>query len=125
MGFKMNTILLDPQTWDLLLDSAGNIAVAGNPYSIAQDVASAIKLFSGEAYYDTSKGVPYFEQILGAGNLNDAVNIMAAQAELAALTVPEVVKAQCTSLSYGSKTRTLTGIVEVIDLTGNTQNISF
>ena len=41
----MKTLLLRPDTWDLTLDSAGNIAVAENPYALAQDAASAIKLF--------------------------------------------------------------------------------
>ena len=61
----MRTLLLDTQTWDLVLDAFGNIAVADEPYAIAQDVASAIRLFNGELYYDTSKGVRYFEDILG------------------------------------------------------------
>lgn len=121
----MDTLLLLPSSWDLCLDSSGNIAMASNPYSIAQDVASAIRLFFGELYYDSSKGVPYFSQILGASDLNDAVLIMSAQAELAALTVPEVVQAKCTALFYNNTTRTLTGTVEIIDLAGTAQNVSF
>ena len=116
----MDTILLDPSTWDLLVDSKGNIALASNPYSIAQDVASAIKLFLGELYYDTSKGVPYFDQILGQSN---PIAIMKLQAEKAALTVPEVVSAKCTALY--NVDRVLSGTVEVIDLTGAAQNVTF
>ena len=41
----MNTLLLDQTAWDLVLDSAGNIALAAVPYARAQDVASAIKTF--------------------------------------------------------------------------------
>jgi hypothetical protein len=61
----MDTLALDRTTWDLFLDARGDIAVASNPYSLAQDAASAIRLFSGELYYDTTQGVPYFGQILG------------------------------------------------------------
>lgn len=61
----MNTLYLDPQSWDLVLDAAGNIAMAKDPYAKAQDVASACRLFSGELYYDTEKGIPYFEETLG------------------------------------------------------------
>ena len=61
----MNTLYLDPQNWDLVLDAAGNIAMAKDPYAKAQDVASACRLFSGELYYDTEKGIPYFEETLG------------------------------------------------------------
>ena len=118
----MKTLLLNPTSWDLLLDSNGNIAVADNPYSISQDVASAIKLFLGEAYYNTSKGVPYFGQILGQSQAN-AVSVIAAQTEQAALTVPEVVKARCTQLYYNN--RVLSGTVEVIDTAGNALNVQF
>jgi hypothetical protein len=116
----MNTLLLDPAGWDLLLDSSGNITMASNPYSIAQDVASAIKLFYGELYYNTNKGIPYLQKILGQSNPE---LIMKIQAEKAALTVPEVVQAKCTSLSITN--RVLTGVVEIIDTTGASQNIQF
>ena len=61
----MNTLLLDRVAWDLVLDAAGNIAMASNPYATAQDVASAIKLFRGELFYDTAKGIPYWTEVLG------------------------------------------------------------
>ncbi len=61
----MNTLYLDPMTWDLTLDDQGNIAMAKDPYSKAQDAASAVRLFAGELYYDTGKGIPYFEEMLG------------------------------------------------------------
>jgi len=115
-----NTILLDPITLDLLVDSNGNIAMASPPYSIAQDVASAIKLFYGELYYNTSKGVPYLTQILGQSN---SAAIMKAQAEKAALTVADVVKAKCTAIYINN--RVMTGTVEIIDTAGAAQNISF
>jgi hypothetical protein len=44
----VNTLLLDVSSWDLCLDAAGNIAMASNPYSIAQDAASAIRTFAGD-----------------------------------------------------------------------------
>ena len=47
------------------MDNSGNIALAKDPYSKAQDVASAARLFAGELYYDTGKGIPYFEETLG------------------------------------------------------------
>lgn len=61
----MKTLLLDRTSWDLCLDANGNIAVASEPYAIAQDAASACRLFKGEAWYNTAKGIPYFGQILG------------------------------------------------------------
>lgn len=116
----MNTLLLDPVSWDLLLDAHGDIALAATPYAIAQDVASAVKLFLGELYYDTSKGVPYFQSILGAGQ---SPLFLAAQLEAAALTVPEVVAAQCIDISYSG--RVASGTLRVIDVVGQTHNVTF
>lgn len=86
----MNTLLLDRTTWDLFLDAKGNIAMASNPYSIAQDVASALRLFKGECWYDTTRGVPHFQQILGH---QPPVSILKSTLEAAALTVPETTSA--------------------------------
>ena len=116
----MNTILLDPSGWDLLLDASGNIAMAQEPYSISQDVASAIKLFSGELYFDTSQGIPYFDKILGQ---QPSLSYMQSQFEAAALTVPDVVSAQATIAL--NKDRSLTGQVLVIDTTGQSHNVTF
>lgn len=111
----MQTLLLDLDNWDLCLDAAGNIAVAANPYSIAQDVASAVRLFVGELYYNASKGIPYFTKILGS---NVPLGLVKHYVEQAALTVPEVVSATC--YISGQSQRTLTGQVQVTDVNGDT-----
>jgi hypothetical protein len=54
-----NTLLLDNINWDLLVDLNGNIAMAQEPYSLAQDVASQARLFAGELWFDTVQGIPY------------------------------------------------------------------
>jgi hypothetical protein len=59
------TLLLDTVAWDLVLDASGNIAVATEPYSLAQDAASAIRTFLGECYLDTTVGVDWLGLILG------------------------------------------------------------
>jgi hypothetical protein len=82
-----STLLLNRDTWDLCLDINGNIAVATEPYALAQDVASACKLFAGELYYDTTKGVPYFQQILGK---RPPLSVFKAALVKAALTVPGI-----------------------------------
>lgn len=61
----MNTLLLDRTTWDLCLDTSGNIAIASDPYSVQQDVASACRTFLGDVWYNQAAGIPYFTQILG------------------------------------------------------------
>lgn len=87
-----NTLLLDQVYWDLVIDSLDNIAMASPPYSLSQDVASAIKLYLGELWYNTSKGVPYFEEILGK---SPPYSLVASRLEEAAMTVSGVVKAKC------------------------------
>lgn len=115
----MDTLLLTQNVWDLCLDAAGNIAKASRPYSLAQDVASAIRLFLGELWYDTSKGVPYFEQVLGhTPPLTEFQALMVR----AALTVPGVVSAQCILASF--ENRTVTGQVVFVDDAGNTQTVT-
>lgn len=59
------SLLLDRSSWDIVLDVNGNWATCWAPYAIAQDAACEIKLFEGEAWYATNRGVPYWQQILG------------------------------------------------------------
>lgn len=101
------TLLLDRTAWDLVLDAAANIAVASDPYSISQDICSAIRLFSGELWYDTTQGIPYFSQILGH---YPPVEYMRSQFVNAALSVPGVLTASC--LFSSLKARALSGQVQ-------------
>lgn len=116
----MNTLLLDRTIWDVCLDSSGNIALASPPYAIAQDVASAVRLFLGEAYYDTTQGVPYFSQILGH---LPPLTLMKAQFVAAALTVPGVVSAVCFISEITG--RKVSGQIQVTDSAGVVTNVSF
>ena len=111
----MNTLLLDQTLWDLCLDASANIAMASNPYAIAQDAASAIRVFLGEVWYDTTQGVPYWDQILGQ---YPPIEFMRAQFIAAALTVPETLSAVC--FLDGVTERRLTGQVQITDTSGTT-----
>lgn len=115
----MDTLLLDQATWDLCLDANGNIAVATGPYAMAQDVASACRLFKGELWYDTSKGVPYFGKFLSHA---PAISLLKEELVIAAKTVPGV---KAASVVIDSVTdRNLTGQVQFVDQDGNTQALS-
>jgi hypothetical protein len=116
----MKTLLLNPQTWDLTKDAAGNIAVASDPYSLAQDAASAIKLFQAELWYDTTQGIPYFQQIFGKP---PNISLMKAKFGAAALTVPGVKAANVFITSIVN--REVHGQVQILDQAGNTAAANF
>jgi hypothetical protein len=115
-----NTVLLDQTAWDMVLDSSGNIALASPPYAIAQDVASAVRTFLGEVWYDTTIGIPYWTQVLGklppASLLIEMIN-------QAALTVPGVVTVQ--TFITGFSERGVTGQIEFVDANNVTQVVAF
>ncbi len=108
-----STLLLDTVKWDLALDISGNIAVATEPYSQAQDAASAIRTVEGEVYYDTTQGIPYFEEILG---YTPPVSLIKTYVTAAALTVPGVVAAQCFITDWSN--RKVSGQVQIKNSSG-------
>lgn len=113
-----NTLLLDQTAWDMCLDAGGNIALAKPDYAVAQDVASAIRLFKGELYYDNTKGVPYFEEILGK---LPASALIQSDMETAAKTVPGVESAKTViqNVSDGA----VNGTVLFVDENGATNGV--
>lgn len=115
----MKTMLLDTVAWDAVLDAAGNLAIATEPYQFAQDVASAIKLFLGELWYSNQTGVPYFSEILGH---NPPITFFQALIERAALTVPGVTAATCTISAF--QDRTITGTVLFTTAAGATGTVT-
>lgn len=102
------TLLLDRDAWDLCADAAGNIALASEPYSQTQDAASACRVFSGEAYYNTTLGVPYFTDVLGQYQPSQ---ILRARLVEAALTVPGVTDA--TAILQTGSSREMTGQLQI------------
>ena len=116
----MKTLLLNPTTWDLVIDASGNIAVADGPYALAQDAASAIKLFLSELWFDTTQGVPYFEQILGRP---PNISLLKAKLSTAAKTVPGVVSAVVFITAFTD--RGVRGQVQVTSSTGVTTAAAF
>lgn len=116
----MKTLLLDIVVWDLVLDAKGNIAVAEDPYAPAQDASSAIRTFQGECWYNTTLGVPYFQQVLGK---LPATSLMKQLFVAAARTVPGVVSAKCFIAALTN--RGVTGQVQITDENGETAVAAF
>lgn len=116
----MKTLLLDLSNWDLLTDAAGNIALASEPYAYAQDVASALKLFLGELWYNVQKGISYYEEILGQA---PPITYFQALMVRGALTVPGVVSAECQITNF--ENRAVNGQVLFTDINGNQGSVNF
>lgn len=117
----MKTLLLSLDQWDLVKDALGNIAVASNPYSIAQDVASAARTFRAECWYDRTLGLPYFERILGKA---PPLGFLKSEYVAAALSVPEVASARVFLAGYGAD-RVLTGQIQITTTSGGTEVLTF
>lgn len=115
-----DTLLLDRTLWDLVLDAEGDIAVASEPYSLAQDAASAIKTFAGECWWNTALGIPYASQILSK---NPPISLLKQTFEDAALTVPGVASATC--FISGIENRGVLGQVQVTSASGQTSAANF
>lgn len=111
----MQTMLLDTQTWDLVLDINGNMAVASDPYSQAQDASSECKLVQGELWYDTTRGIPYFSSIIG--RLPPLTLIKSYYTQAVLNNVPGVVAAQV-FINGLSPQRVLSGQVQVTNEAG-------
>ncbi|WP_321905116.1 hypothetical protein [Paraburkholderia tropica] len=115
-----STLYLNPDTWDLALDASGNIAVATEPYALAQDAASAIRTFKGECWYDTTQGLPYWQQILGH---YPALSLVRSKMVTAAENITNV--ASATVYFTGFTDRQLQGQVQVTDSSGDTSAATF
>ena len=116
----MDTMLVAPVTWDLVLDIDNNIACAHAPYALAQDAASEMKTFEGEVYYNTEQGVPYWQQILAQlPPLSLIKNALVTAAE----RTPDVDSARCFIIS--TQNRIVTGQVQILDDSGNVAAAAF
>lgn len=120
MAIVQNTLLLDQSAWDLVLDASGNIALGGAPYSVAQDVAAAVRTFLGECWYDVAQGLPYWQQVDGK---YPPLSFVSQKIVDAAMTVPNVASARV--VFTGFQGRTLTGQIQIIDTDGIAANVSF
>lgn len=74
-------------SWDISLDSCGNIATASKGYAAAQSVANAVKLFTNDAYFNTERGIPHFETSL---KRSVSASIVRSRIKETAETVPGV-----------------------------------
>lgn len=89
-----HTLYLQPDSWDITLDSSGRIARSTQAYAIAQNVANAVRLFTGEAFFAQDEGIPHFD--IELGKTRPALSVLHARMREAALNVEGVLDAQIT-----------------------------
>lgn len=89
-----HTLYLQPDSWDITLDSSGRIARSTQAYAIAQNVANAVRLFTGEAFFAMDEGIPHFD--IELGKTRPALSVLRARMREAALNVEGVLDAQIT-----------------------------
>ena len=122
----MNTLLLDVGIWDLVKDASGNIAIASAPYSLAQDVASAIRTFLHEVWYVTTQGIPYLQSILGKTPPLAVFQELMVQAALGAVPTTAdvyVKEATCVIQTFNAPSRLVVGQVQFVDSNGQTGTV--
>ncbi|MDZ9097550.1 hypothetical protein SND70_16010 [Escherichia coli] len=91
------------------------MAIAEESYSVAQDVASACLVFSGECYYDNTLGIPWKAEVLGR---RPSPGFIAQKMQAEALKLP-VVEDALASVFFDKNTRTTRGTIRVTDINGN------
>jgi len=114
------SLLLDQSTWDIFVDANGNMAICSKPYSVAQDVACAIRTFLGELIFDLDTGVPYFEDILGK---TPPLQLIQSTITNIALEVKNV--AQARTIINKSDNGEISGETQIIDTDGEEANVGF
>lgn len=102
-----HTLYLQPDSWDITLDSSGRIARSTQAYAIAQNVANAVRLFTGEAFFAQDEGIPHFE--IELGKTRPALSVLRARMREAALHVEGVLDAVVNLDAALADRRTLTG----------------
>lgn len=113
------TLFLRPDTWDLEIDTEGNIASATSTYQRAQDICSACRVFRGDLYFNKQEGIPYQESILGRNSY--PIGLYQSELHRAALSVDGVTSANIKLNRL--QNRKLTGMIEFTDIENNTATV--
>lgn len=113
------TLFLDDK-WDLALDENGRIATSSGAYAIAQNVACAIRLFTRDAYYDQTAGIPHF--IVSLGRLPSEA-VMRSRYKKAAQSVEGVAEATVEITSYDG--RVCSGVIKIKLGKGGSADVTF
>lgn len=123
-----DTLALDVGDWDLTLDTSGNLATFGDAtpgtqtgpgMRLAQDVATRLRAWRGEVWFDTTQGIDY-ERYLGFA---PSVVQLSADFQSEALLVP-LCNTALADMTLERPGRVLTGTLYVTDLNGFTAQVA-
>jgi hypothetical protein len=115
----MVSLALNSTTWDLFPDVNGNLALVTGNAALAQDAATACRLWTNEYWYATNIGIPYQNIIGKTPNFTALKALWVA----AALTVPGVVSAQAFIAAF--QNRNVTGQIQVTGSDGAVSAANF
>lgn len=95
------------------MNEAGNIATVTGSYATAQTAANAIRLFTNDAYFNKTKGIPHFNIELGH-DYESSKAVLTNRIYKACMAVDGVVDCRV-DLDEDLNGRTIGGIVYVTD----------
>lgn len=110
------TLLLNRTTWDVTLDGSGRIALAGEDYATAQNVANEARLFISDAYFIQDQGIPHFAVDLGRRINTSVLRSYLRRAAMRSPDVKEVLEVNI--ISIDPKTRMLSGDIKFTTVEG-------
>lgn len=113
-------LALDPVTNDLFLRPDGSLAVAREAEAVGQHVRQRLQTFEGEWFLDTTAGVPWLDEVLGA-SYDPALAESLVKAEI--LETQGVTEITTFSVRFNRATRGLV-IDEVVVLTEYDDEVS-
>jgi len=120
----MDTLALDVIAWDLDCDVYGNIKTVGDAtpgtqtgpgMRLAQDVATRVRAWRGEVYFDTTQGINYLGYLGGTPNLSALQSAFNTEA----LKVPLCASALADFTFTAGSSRQLGGVLNVSDIAGD------
>lgn len=90
---------------DIYVDARGNLAMASDLEALRQKIKQRLKLFLSEWFLDTTRGVPYFQNILGE-DINQSLAAQILTTEI--LKEPDVITVENVSFGLNDFTRNFT-----------------
>ena len=118
MAHTRKTLLLSQPGWDLMLDNYGRIVVSEGGYATAQNVANECRLFTNDACFEQTRGIPYFLITLGKA---PALSVLKARLRKAAMLVDDVKDVVSIDVqSFDTETRLLSGDIQFTSKEGET-----